>query len=88
MHVVLYTLAVACALIGAIWGVLQSQVLVVANGMLAAVLMGAIAKIVHSLDMIEGHLRRISRSQIRNALPAEPTSGNVFQRFLEQLGQK
>ena len=88
MHVLLYVIAVACSLIGVIWGIASHQVMLIANGMLAAVIIGAVAKIVHSLDEIEGHLGRISRSQIRNALPAEPRKDNALTRLLAALNSR
>jgi len=88
MHVLLYCIAVTCSLIGVIWGISSHQVMLIANGMLAAVIIGAVAKIVHSLDEIEGHLGRISRSQIRNALPIERPKDNALTRLLAALNNR
>ena len=66
LHILLYFIAVFSALAGIAVIYFAGNLEVMSSALLAAVLFGAIARIVHTLDMIEGHLRAI-----RNGDPTE-----------------
>lgn len=57
MHILLYIIAVTSTLIALAVGVTTSNLAIISNGLLAGVLFGAIAKIIHLLVQIEEHLR-------------------------------
>lgn len=57
MHMLLYMLGVSTAITGAIMGILTGTVNLIATGLLVAILFGAMGKIVHLLELIEGHVK-------------------------------
>ena len=57
MHVLLYFIALASALAGIAVGYFLSNLDIMSSALLAAVLFGAIGRVVHTLNMIEEHLR-------------------------------
>lgn len=57
MHMLLYMLGVSTAISGAVMGILDDSVNLIATGLLTAVLFGALGKIIHLLELAESHLR-------------------------------
>jgi hypothetical protein len=57
MHMLLYLIAGLCVLIGAGTAWVEEDIMFLGNALLATVLFGALAKLVHLLDQIEEHLR-------------------------------
>lgn len=57
MHMLLYMLGVSTAITGAVMGIMNGTVSLIATGLLAAILFGALGKIIHLLELAESHLR-------------------------------
>ena len=57
MHMLLYFLGVSTAIMGAVMGIMDGSVGVIATGLLSAILFGALGKIIHLLELAESHLR-------------------------------
>jgi hypothetical protein len=68
MYILIYAIAVACALIGMTLSFLDKDLAMLSAGLMAAVLFGALGKVVHLLDMIHEQL-----AAIRPALPVQTT---------------
>ncbi len=56
MYILIYAIAVGCALIGTVLSWMNSDIAILSAGLMSAVLFGALGKVVHLLDMIQGHL--------------------------------
>jgi hypothetical protein len=63
MYMLIYAIAVGCALIGAGMSWHNSDLGILSAGLMTAVLFGALGKVVHLLDMIQGHLEKLQNSQ-------------------------
>jgi hypothetical protein len=63
MYMLIYAIAVGCALIGAAMSWHNSDISVLSAGLMAAVLFGALGKVVHLLDMIQSHLAKLQSGQ-------------------------
>lgn len=66
MHMLLYFLAFATAIMGMALGVWNGAIDLIATGLLAAVLFGALGKVVHFLEKIDAHLGLL-REERRNS---------------------
>lgn len=56
MYILIYCIAVGCALIGIAMSWMNSDIAILSAGLMSAVLFGALGKVVHLLDMIQSHL--------------------------------
>lgn len=61
MHMLLYLLGVSTAISGAVMGILAGSLELISSGLLAAILFGALGKIVHLLELMEDHLRVVRK---------------------------
>jgi hypothetical protein len=64
MYHLIYAIAVGCALIGIAMSWHNSDIGILSAGLLTAVLFGALGKVVHLLDMIQGHLAKLQTSSV------------------------
>jgi hypothetical protein len=63
MYMLIYVIAVGCALIGAAMSWHNSDIGILSAGLMAAVLFGALGKVVHLLDMIQSQLAKLQSGQ-------------------------
>jgi hypothetical protein len=59
MYILIYAIAVGCALIGMALSFMNKDLAMLSAGLLSAVLFGALGKVVHLLDMIHERLEQM-----------------------------
>lgn len=82
MYIILYVVAVGCVLVGAAGALYLGNMMLVANGLLAAIAFGSVGKGLHLLTKIEQNLRlssitaamRDARRETLARYPAQPQS--------------
>lgn len=85
MHMLLYMLGVSTAIAGAVMGILDSSVSLIATGLLTAVLFGALGKIIHLLELAESHLREAGNRPVWGKTQIVLSTDDLLNRGLGRL---